>query len=342
MTTPSDLAAAAIDQAVAAVLQDMRAGRMPVLVLGTRLTVPLYRGAKTGTRQFAVHLRLLSIARKLLATGTVATKRDVYYTDPALFVSQTVVDRVLANVAAALAVSRTALNIVASPKGLAVGPCIIRMSDGTRCDLLSDQSQGTLIPSSHIVQDIDLSAVGYILVVEKDAVFRHLCQRQWFRHPAPCLLVTGKGYPDLATRDLLALACRTCPGLPVLCLTDCDPHGVHIAMHYQRALSTSSFSWIGVTPDDLKQCALDDPSSLMPFTAHDRAKGHQLLQSDRQRCGLSLADFAPRALQHMLFANVKAEIQCLMSTASAASPYEAYLTRKLAGLHIVATEQRIL
>jgi meiotic recombination protein SPO11 len=44
--------------------------------------------------------------------------------------------------------------------------------------------------------------------------------------------VQGKGYPDLCTRELCARLWRELQ-LPVLALTDADPHGLHIAAVYK-------------------------------------------------------------------------------------------------------------
>lgn len=48
-----------------------------------------------------------------------------------------------------------------------------------------------------------LTGARFVLVVEKDAVFQHLVQdRLW--EQLPCVLLTGRGMPDMASRALLA------------------------------------------------------------------------------------------------------------------------------------------
>ena len=42
----------------------------------------------------------------------------------------------------------------------------------------------------------------------------------------------GKGYPDLCTRGFVNLLWKTLQ-IPVLMLTDADPHGLHIALVYK-------------------------------------------------------------------------------------------------------------
>jgi DNA topoisomerase VI subunit A len=48
-----------------------------------------------------------------------------------------------------------------------------------------------------------LCTCSWLIVVEKDAVFQRLVEDRIFDH-IPCVLVTAKGMPDLATRALCA------------------------------------------------------------------------------------------------------------------------------------------
>lgn len=74
-----------------------------------------------------------------------------------------------------------------------------------------------------------------VLVVEKEAVFGRLvgaglCSR------VPSVLVTGRGYPDHATRAFAA-ALRSAFDVPVFGLCDCDPDGIRILLCYARGSS---------------------------------------------------------------------------------------------------------
>ena len=98
-------------------------------------------------------------------------------------------------------------------------------------------------------------------MVEKDAVFQRLLEEGLLNHPkfSRVVLVTGKGVPDLATRQLVHYLSR---GLPVLILTDCDPYGLEIFLIYKFGSLASSYcmeplaapfsEWLGVLPADLQ------------------------------------------------------------------------------------------
>ena len=54
-----------------------------------------------------------------------------------------------------------------------------------------------------------------IVVIEKDAIFQRLNQDRFY-DSLPCILVTAKGMPDLATRVFLHSVHAAFPSLPVL------------------------------------------------------------------------------------------------------------------------------
>ena len=62
----------------------------------------------------------------------------------------------------------------------------------------------------------------FILVVEKEGVFRRLVEdKVWAARP--CIVLTGCGVPDLATRALLRALADAMPTLPVYGLADSNP-----------------------------------------------------------------------------------------------------------------------
>lgn len=92
-----------------------------------------------------------------------------------------------------------------------------------------------------------------VLVVEKDSVFRRLVD-DGFVDRLPCVLITGCGFPDLATRCLVA---RVVDALNIRChcLTDYNPHGLALMLAYQqgtanlsleRGCCCPSIRWLGL------------------------------------------------------------------------------------------------
>eukprot|EP00955_Chlamydomonas_euryale_P077639 362984-Chlamydomonas_euryale.AAC.9 len=59
---------------------------------------------------------------------------------------------------------------------------------------------------------------------EQDAIFQALTQDRFFDH-LPCVLVTAKGHPDLATRVFCSKLVKSFPSLQVLGLVDWNPSG---------------------------------------------------------------------------------------------------------------------
>ncbi|PQQ03692.1 hypothetical protein Pyn_34058 [Prunus yedoensis var. nudiflora] len=75
-----------------------------------------------------------------------------------------------------------------------------------------------------------VSVAKYILVVEKESVFQRLANDQ-FCNTNHCIVITGRGYPDISTRRFLGLLVDTLH-LPTYCLVDCDPYGFDILSTY--------------------------------------------------------------------------------------------------------------
>jgi hypothetical protein len=64
-----------------------------------------------------------------------------------------------------------------------------------------------------------------MLLVEKEGIFQRLLDDGGIDG---CIIVTGKGFPDLATRALVWTVHRQWPDLPIYGLADCDPYGVAV------------------------------------------------------------------------------------------------------------------
>lgn len=182
--------------------------------------------APNSARKVAQVLKVLAEMYSALLSDTIVTKRDIYYRCPALFGAQVVVDRIVDMLSAQMGASRWAMGVTAASKGLVVGaaellldPCVAQSVTeaehaeraGKRLEV--NHTHETLIPASEAIWDVSSDA-KWVLVVEKEAVFRTLreacitkgCWAQSL-HFGEGLMVTGKGYPDLITREFLARIC---------------------------------------------------------------------------------------------------------------------------------------
>ena len=130
-----------------------------------------------------------------------------------------------------------------------------------------------------------------IVVIEKEGIYHRLVEELDYFISAglPCIFVTGKGYPDLATRGCVASMYlsrvgppplshddeerykhghpqhQRTPRMPVVGICDCNPYGVHVLQTYRTGGSDTALNeeerhmyscpaldWIGLYPSAVK------------------------------------------------------------------------------------------
>ncbi|CAO1626752.1 unnamed protein product [Jaminaea pallidilutea] len=328
--------------------------------------------APKNTRRLAQLFRLLEEISFALSTGQQVTKRDLYYKAPQLFRRQVVVDHLLDKVVRGMGVSRSATGIVASVKGLfAVGRgCnmtfrkLLREQYGEGSDhplsgaeevcCAIEAHSVTLVPSIDHLLHIDTIA-KWVLIVEKEAVFKTIVDSKFlgdnrdvltigkslgarFSSLGPGVIVTGKGYPDLATKDFLARLADEHPHLRFFALVDGDPFGLDIFNHFALCLqdkdattlqqertwlsqnSSPSCSTCSQTPHKLELLGIGkkdvaeswlDPGDALPLGSADLCKARSLLEGP---CRTS-NETVRHGMQHLVTAGVKYEIEAI-ATAS--------------------------
>jgi len=239
------------------------------------------------------------------------TKRDLFYTDVKLFVEQGESDVVLDDVATMIGCTRSNLHVVASDKGLVVGRIQFE-EDGDPIDCTRMGVGGKAIPPYIDKIENIRSDAEFVLLVEKEAAYMRLAvsssletksnYEQWincclitvilqedrFYHKYPCIVITAKGQPDVATRMFLSRI-TTELKIPVLGLVDSDPYGLKILsvymsgsknMSYDSAsLTTPDIMWLGLRPSDLNKYDLPDQCRL-DMTENDIKTGQELMKED--------------------------------------------------------------
>jgi meiotic recombination protein SPO11 len=291
--------------------------------------------------------RLVAVLKACLdvldrSAGSTTTKREIYYSDVDLFgKKQSVANRAIEQAVTMLAnidgsfgsFARQNLGIVAAKRGMCYGQVIYKAPNGNKYNC----AQGTgwsIEPSVHGGKLFLLQGVDRILVVEKETVFHRLAQAAddeaapgWLKRT---VLVTGKGYPDVATRTFLRALLDpasyepTSPkpaNLKVYGLVDGDPHGLDIlsvyingsgAMRYAgQALRVPEILWVGVRHADIARLSVPD-HALLPFGARDRSVTTRLL-ADPARLNAVHAGAADH-LRALALSGKKAEIECLHET----------------------------
>jgi meiotic recombination protein SPO11 len=160
------------------------------------------------------------------------------------------------------------------------------------------------------------SNAEFVLLVEKDAAFMRLAEDRFYNQ-FPCIIITGKGQADVATRLFLKLVTDTLK-IPVLGLFDSDPYGLKILsvfmngsknMSYDSAgLTTCDIKWLGVRPTDLDRYDIPQQCRL-PMTEKDLEMGKALLKEDFVIQNPKWV----KELELMMKTKEKAEIQALSS-----------------------------
>ncbi|RMY93861.1 hypothetical protein D0864_05620 [Hortaea werneckii] len=260
-------------------------------------------------------------------TAEEAWRFDIYYRDVALFGKQAIVDRYVDDLAFTFNVPRSALNVAAAAKGLLVGKINFCRRDGSSVDCGADRD-GMLIPDLKHILSVDMKAVKQIVVVEKEASFRSLAVSScWERISNYTVLITGKGYPDIATRAMLRFLSIPSPhngfSSPVVIgLADYDPDGIAILDVYKHGSAAMRHENLGLKVEKLSRLGLNSrhiitcrdeahaDQGLLTLTARDRNKACKLLERRSEDDGAETSTVR-RELQIMLMLNIKAELQLL-------------------------------
>ncbi|KAH7071481.1 Spo11/DNA topoisomerase VI subunit A [Paraphoma chrysanthemicola] len=286
--------------------------------------------------KFTVLLRIIELVYTGLLDNTVMTKRDLYYRHPDLFVKQSVVDRYVDDLACTLGISRSQLNVTAAAKGLVAGGFVLTRRDGYRIEGMKDR-EGILVPKVGQEDTMDLASVQWVLVIEKEATFRSLLSSAHWNTLGPHgMILTAKGYPDVASRAFLRIIANQAPHLPIHCLVDLDPDGIAILSTYKYGsyrlahedvalsatpgLSLPTIRWLGVKSHHVSRTPVGecntspttrlDLQGLMRLTARDRSKASRMLEWDL--CAEDGSEQGWRSeMQTMLMLNIKAEMQIL-------------------------------
>jgi DNA topoisomerase VI subunit A len=240
----------------------------------------------TGTvRAFTQMLFILSVLKETAEMRKHLTKREIYYQDPELFdKDQKTSDNLIEDIAVTVGVTRPCLQVVATAKGVCIGDLTLKEGGDTfNCNALGRGGWSI----SPFIDEVEIKDCGaeYILVVEKDAAMIRLVEEE-FHKKNKCLLMTGKGQPDIATRRLLRRLHKKY-GLPVYILTDSDSYGMQICSSYKRGSISLSYEspylavpdahLLGLLPSDLDKFKVPKAARLK-MTEWDIKKAQNMLE----------------------------------------------------------------
>ncbi|MHA1136476.1 MAG: helix-hairpin-helix domain-containing protein [Candidatus Thorarchaeota archaeon] len=193
--------------------------------------------------------RVMEIIFNLLQANLHATKREVFYSDVNLFRDQKYSDKIIEDVSSMLRTTRDSVHVVASARGSAMGRVTIR-DGGDLIDLTKMGTGGWAVTPFLDQLEIVESDAEFILLSEKDAAVMRLAEvKYWNRQP--CIVLTGKGSGDIATRAFLKMLVKELE-IPAFALVDSDPYGHYIYSVFLRGSKRLSYESPFIATPELK------------------------------------------------------------------------------------------
>jgi len=220
-------------------------------------------------KTFAQTLKMMAMAKELIETDDMATKREAYYVSKnwgkAGFSEQSESDTIMDDVEAMFRVNREQLKFTPEEKGGDVaGRLIVIDSDSNgkslKIDCTKFGSGAYSIPTR--VEDLKFrSNARFVLVIETAGMFQRLLKYNYWKS-AQCILISMGGVPTRACRRFIRKLSDKLK-IPVYAFVDGDPYGYFNiyrtlkvgsgrAAHLNRFFCVPSARFLGVTPQDIK------------------------------------------------------------------------------------------
>nr|XP_022913576.1 meiotic recombination protein SPO11 [Onthophagus taurus] len=202
----------------------------------------------------------------LIRMNFTMTKRELYYQMKEDYndLRMHQIDSYLSVISALVDYGPWDYHVVAATKGLVYGDLTIELSTGDI--IMCDKKGGVVIPKfvDKIIK-VHCNA-SFILVVEKDAVFQEIVNRNVSKELGfRIIVITAKGYPDMNTR-LFLKKLWTITSIPAFALVDCDPYGIEIMLRYRfgslaqvhlaHHLALPQLKWLGIFPSEIANFGL--------------------------------------------------------------------------------------
>ncbi len=290
-------------------------------------------------KRFAQTFLVAKACKELLDAGKTTSIRDLYYmtkhtigrTSENTFDDQAESDPIIEDLEVAVDTLREELHLFASNRGSMVGELTL-VDAGDTIDARRQGSGGWAVPS--IVEDEVIQFkkcdAKFVLLVEKDAVWRRLNEDKfWRKHK--CILIQSQGQPARGVRRLVRRMTDEL-NLPLYVLVDNDPWGLYIYsvikqgsinLAYESVrMAVPKARFLGLSSYDRERYDLPDDSTIM-LNSKDVSRAKQMMKypwfAERKW---------QRELKKMLDSKVKLEIEAL-SRKGITFISEEYLPRKI-------------
>ncbi|MHC4499161.1 MAG: DNA topoisomerase IV subunit A [Planctomycetota bacterium] len=274
-----------ITQAAGNVHTKILKGKSPTMVTPIRSLSNVKYQAKTGyfemlgrnkqrtltvstVKTFAQTLKMMSLAKELIDSNDMATKREAYYISKnwgnAGFAEQSESDTIMDDVEAMFGVNREQLRFTPEEKGGDVAGKLIVIDTDARgkklkIDCTKFGSGAYSIPTE--VEHLQFqSQAKFILAIETAGMFQRLVKYDYWKK-AKCILISMGGVPTRACRRFIRRLTDQLK-VPVYAFVDGDPYGYFNiyrtlkvgsgnAAHMNRFFCVPSVRFLGVTPEDI-------------------------------------------------------------------------------------------
>jgi DNA topoisomerase-6 subunit A len=219
-------------------------------------------------RTFAQALKMMSLAKELIDTSDMATKREAYYVSKnwgkAGFSEQAESDTIMDDIEAMFAVNREQLRFIPEEKGGDVaGRLIVIDTDAKgkkiKIDCTKFGSGAYSIPTD--VENLRFqSRAKFVLAIETAGMFQRLVKYDYWKK-TECILISMGGVPTRACRRFIRRLTDQLK-IPVYAFVDGDPYGYFNiyrtlkvgsgrAAHLNEFFCVPSVRFLGVTPQDI-------------------------------------------------------------------------------------------
>ena len=256
-----------------------------------------------GSKKLALLLAVVDLVTEAIVEKQILSLRGIYYTLKREFITPKFVSirecyQIVSLLSRITRLPRHCLKIYASTRGIVAGPIKVQTNsiDSNLLTWTEDAVGGFISIRSEIVKtqstkisplfDKNVKNLNYILVVEKETIFRILVNKN-FHGQHNCVIVCGRGMPCIATRAFLKLLSTTFPNRPIFGITDRNPYGLDILLKYAHGGDNSFESYlfavpqirgIGLLAEDVNDFGLRLLSSRQPLTSQDIRKCNTLIE----------------------------------------------------------------
>jgi DNA topoisomerase-6 subunit A len=273
-------------------------------------------------KTFAQTLKMMALAKELVDTDDIATKREAYYVSKnwaeARFKEQPESDTVMEDVEALFGVNREQLGFVPEEKGGDVAGKLVVIDrdrdtgEHLEIDCTRFGSGAYSVPTA--VEELAFETdATFILCIETAGMFQRLVKHNYWKQ-ADCILVSMGGVPTRACRRFVRRLADD-KGLPVYVFVDGDPYGYSNiyrtlkvgsgnAAHLNEFFCVPQAHLLGITPQDI----IDYELPTHPLKDVDIKRAKDALKNDP-----FILHHRPwqAALQQLIKMGVRAEQQAL-------------------------------